>query len=159
MSLVEEDEHVEKSVAGSGPEPFSDLTLEKFSVAVKKSGRAIKVFLLDQKAVSGIGNIYANEALWLAKIHPEAKASSLSFQQIKDLYKATLKVLQDGLRLGGATIADEKYRNIYGERGNYDQGVRVYQRKGQPCQRCRHKIEYLRVGQRGTFICPHCQRL
>ncbi|HLD96564.1 MAG TPA: bifunctional DNA-formamidopyrimidine glycosylase/DNA-(apurinic or apyrimidinic site) lyase [Patescibacteria group bacterium] len=159
ISLVESDEDLEKIVAGYGPEPFSDLTLEKFSVAVKKSGRAIKVLLLDQKAVSGIGNIYANEALWLAKIHPEAKASSLSFQQIKDLYKATLKVLQDGLRLGGATIADEKYRNIYGERGNYDQVVRVYQRKGQPCQRCRHKIEYLRVGQRGTFICPHCQRL
>jgi formamidopyrimidine-DNA glycosylase len=159
ISLVASDEDLEKIVAGYGPEPFADLTLEKFSAAVKKSGRAIKVLLLDQKAVSGIGNIYANEALWLAKVHPEAKSSSLSDSQIKSLYEAVLKVLEDGLRLGGATIADDKYRNLYGERGKYAQVVRVYQRKGQPCQRCGHKIEYLKVGQRGTFICPNCQRL
>ncbi|KRT67402.1 MAG: DNA-(apurinic or apyrimidinic site) lyase/Formamidopyrimidine-DNA glycosylase [candidate division WWE3 bacterium CSP1-7] len=159
ISLVASDEDLEKIVAGYGPEPFADLTLEKFSAALKRSGRAIKVLLLDQKAVSGIGNIYANEALWLAKIHPEAKSSSISDSQIKSLYEAVLKVLEDGLRLGGATIADDKYRNLYGERGNYAQVVRVYQRKGQPCQRCGHKIEYLRVGQRGTFVCSNCQRL
>ena len=101
-----------------------------------------------------MGNIYANEALWLAKIHPEAKASSLSDSQIKELYKAVVKVLEDGIRLGGATISDEKYRDLYGERGRYEQAVRVYQRKGQPCPRCGTKIEYLKVAQRGTFTCP-----
>ncbi|OGC70972.1 hypothetical protein A3J33_00775 [candidate division WWE3 bacterium RIFCSPLOWO2_02_FULL_53_10] len=115
--------------------------------------------LLDQKAISGVGNIYANEALWLAKVHPEAKASSLSDSRIRSLYEAVLKVLGDGLRLGGATIADDKYRNLYGERGHYEQAVRVYQRKGQPCPRCGTKIEYLKVGQRGTYICPKKQVL
>lgn len=157
VSLVDSDADLDKIVAGYGPEPFTDLTPENFAAAVKKSGRRIKVLLLDQKAISGVGNIYANEALWLAKIHPEAKASSLSDSQIKELYQAVLKVLEDGLRLGGATLADDKYRNLYGERGHYEKAVRVYQRKGQPCPRCGTKIEYLKVAQRGTFICPKCQ--
>lgn len=159
VSLVESDEALEKIVAGYGPEPFKDLTPENFAAAVKKSGRGIKVLLLDQKTISGVGNIYANEALWLAKVHPEAKASSLSDSQIGELYRAVLKVLEDGLRLGGATISDEKYRNLYGERGNYEQVVRVYQRKGQPCPRCGAKIEYRQVAQRGTFICPKEQKI
>ncbi len=159
VSLVESDVDLEKLVAGYGPEPFKDLTLEKFRQALGRSSRRIKDLLLDQKVISGVGNIYANEALWSAKIHPSAKASSLSDSQIKSLYAAVLKVLEDGLRLGGATIADEKYRNLYGERGKYEQAVRVYQRKGQPCPRCRTTIEYLRVGQRGTFVCPRCQAL
>ena len=154
VSLVESDADLEKIVAGYGPEPLDDLNPENFAAAVKKSGRAIKVLLLDQKSISGVGNIYANEALWLAKIHPEAKASSLSDSQIKELYKAVVKVIEDGIRLGGATISDEKYRNLYGERGHYEQAVRVYQRKGQRCPRCGTKIEYLKVAQRGTFICP-----
>jgi len=158
VSLVDSDAELEKLVAGYGPEPFADLTLEKFT-NLSGSGRGIKVLLLDQKVISGVGNIYANEALWLAKIHPETKAASLSDSQIKSLYEAILKVLEDGLRLGGATIADEKYRNLYGERGHYEQAVRVYQRKGQPCPRCGTKIEYLKVAQRGTFVCPKEQVL
>ncbi|MDP1710446.1 MAG: bifunctional DNA-formamidopyrimidine glycosylase/DNA-(apurinic or apyrimidinic site) lyase [candidate division WWE3 bacterium] len=158
VSLVESDEELDKIVAGYGPEPFADLTWEKFQSAFSRSNRRIKDLLLDQKVISGVGNIYANEALWLAKIHPEARVSSLSDPQIKDLYEAVLKVLEDGLRLGGATIADEKYRNLYGERGHYEQAVRVYQRQGQPCPRCGTKIEYLRVGQRGTFVCPKEQK-
>ncbi|KKW26326.1 MAG: Formamidopyrimidine-DNA glycosylase [candidate division Kazan bacterium GW2011_GWB1_52_7] len=154
VGLVESDEELSKIVAGYGPEPFKDLNPDNFATAVRKSGRKIKVLLLDQKTISGVGNIYANEALWLAKIHPEAKSSSLSDSQVKDLYQAVLKVLEDGIRLGGATIADEKYRNLYGDRGHYEDVVRVYQRKGQPCPRCGTKIEYLQVGQRGTFICP-----
>ncbi len=154
IQLVESDEELSKIVAGYGPEPFKDLNPDNFAVAVRKSGRKIKVLLLDQKTISGVGNIYANEALWLAKIHPEARSSALSDSQIKELYRAVLKVLEDGLRLGGATIADEKYRDLYDERGNYEQVVRVYQKKGQACPRCGAKIEYLQVGQRGTFICP-----
>ncbi len=112
VSLVDSDADLEKIVAGYGPEPFADLTEEKFLTAIQKSSRRIKDLLLDQKTISGVGNIYANEALWLAKIHPEARASSLSDGQVKSLYEAVLKVLEDGLRLGGATISDEKYRNL-----------------------------------------------
>lgn len=159
VSLVESDEDLEKIVGGYGPEPLDDLTLEQFARIVQKTNKRIKDLLLDQKKISGVGNIYANEALWLAKIHPESKASSLSDPEIRALYKAVLKVLEDGIRLGGATISDEKYRDLYGERGHYEQAVRVYQKKGQPCPRCGTKIEYLKIGQRGTFICPKEQCL
>ncbi|HEB13956.1 MAG TPA: bifunctional DNA-formamidopyrimidine glycosylase/DNA-(apurinic or apyrimidinic site) lyase [candidate division WWE3 bacterium] len=159
VSLVDSDAELEKLVAGYGPEPLDDLTEEQFAGILSGSNRRIKDLLMDQKKISGVGNIYANEALWLAKVHPEVKASSLSDSQTNDLYKAVLKVLKDGLRLGGATISDEKYRNLYGERGNYEQAIRVYQRKGQPCLRCKTKIEYLKVGQRGTFICPKEQKI
>ncbi len=159
VSLVASDAKLKEIVAGYGPEPFTDLTLEKFKASLSGSSRRIKELLLDQRVISGVGNIYANEALWLAKIHPKARASSLSSPQVQELYQAILKVLKDGLRLGGATIADEKYRNLYGERGNYERVVRVYQRAGKPCPRCGAPIAYLRVGQRGTFICPKEQKL
>ncbi|GMR19155.1 MAG: bifunctional DNA-formamidopyrimidine glycosylase/DNA-(apurinic or apyrimidinic site) lyase [Patescibacteria group bacterium] len=159
LSLVESDAELEKIISGYGPEPLSDLTLKKFGGIVGKTRRRIKDLLLDQKAISGIGNIYANEALWLAKIHPLVPASDLTDRQVARLYRAILKVLEDGVRLGGATIADEKYRNLYGKRGKYGEAVRVYQRKGKPCPRCGTLIEYLKVGQRGTFICKKCQVL
>jgi len=124
INLVESDSALEKLISGYGPEPFADLTLEKFTKIVGSSKRRIKDLLLDQKAISGVGNIYANEALWLAKIHPLALASSLSKGEALGLYQAILKVLGDGLRLGGATIADEKYRNLYGERGEYEKADR-----------------------------------
>lgn len=154
LQLVETDEDLAKIVTGYGPEPLDDLTAGQFGEVLKKSRRRIKDLLLDQKKISGIGNIYANEALWVAKIHPQAIAAEISPQKARDLFNAVVKVLKDGVRLGGATIADEKYRDLYGGRGRYDSVARVYQKKGQSCPRCGSKIEYLRVGQRGTFICP-----
>ncbi len=157
ISLVESDADLEKLVLDYGPEPLSDLNPAKFAEIVRGSRRRIKVLLMDQKAISGVGNIYANEALWLAKVHPLTAAAALSDKQVKELYQALLKVLKDGLRLGGATISDEKYRDVYGERGKYEEVVRVYQKKGKPCPRCGTEIKYLKVGQRGTFVCERCQ--
>lgn len=157
INLVESDAKLAKLVSRYGPEPLDDLTEEKFAEILGKSRRRIKDLLLDQKKISGIGNIYANEALWLARVHPLRPAMGLSTRQVRDLYRAVLRVLKDGLRLGGATIADEKYRDLYGERGKYEQAVRVYQKRGKPCPRCGTKIKYFKVGQRGTFVCEKCQ--
>ena len=159
VQLIENDEDLAKIVAGYGPEPLDDLTEDNFAATLAKTRRRIKDLLLDQKKISGVGNIYANEALWLAKIHPETISAEIKPNKARDLFKAVVKVLDDGVRLGGATIADEKYRDLYGGRGRYDEVARVYQKKGQSCPRCGTKIEYLKVGQRGTFICPKEQVL
>ena len=146
---------VEKVIASYGPEPLDDLTLEKFREVVSKRKIAIKKLLLDQKAVSGIGNIYANDALWLAGVNPQQTANSLSASQLDSLFKAIEDVLREGLKTGGAS--DQWYRNAYGEKGSYQEHFKVYGRAGQPCLRCGTPIERIEVGGRGTFFCPKCQ--
>lgn len=141
-----------------GPEPLDDLTYQKFSEILQKSSRKIKEVLMDQKTISGIGNIYANDALWLAGIHPERKASLLTPAESQSIFCAIEKILQEGLKTGGAS--DQWYRQIHGEEGQYQEHFKVYGRAGEPCLRHpEQEILYKKVGQRGTFWCPLCQKL
>lgn len=159
IKLFKDEKEVEETLAKIGPEPLSgELAGEKFYTILQKTSRPIKIVLLDQKLISGIGNIYANEALFEAGIHPLTKANQLTKNQAANLYKAIEQILKEGLELRGATIADEMYRDAYGRRGGYERKVRVYQQAGKPCPKCGTKIEYFRVGQRGTYICPKCQK-
>lgn len=159
IKLFKDEKEIEDTLAKIGPEPLSgELDAEKFYVIAQKTSRPIKIVLLDQALISGVGNIYANEALFEAGIHPLTKANQLTKDQAIKLYKAIEQVLREGLEARGATIADEMYRDAYGQRGGYERKVRVYQQTGKSCPRCGAKIEYLRVGQRGTFVCPACQR-
>lgn len=159
IKLFQGEGEVEETLSKIGPEPLSkELNAEKFYSIIQKTSRAIKIVLLDQKLISGVGNIYANEALFEAKIHPLTKANQLTKDQAAKLYEAIEKVLKEGLAARGATIADEMYRDAYGRRGGYEEKVRIYQRVGKPCPECGGKIKYLKVGQRGTFVCPRCQR-
>ncbi len=140
-----------------GPEPFTMNTRE-FYQRTNKSNQKIKQFLLDQKQIGGVGNIYANDALWLAKIHPATKSSSLSLRQTQCLLKALISVMDESLEKGGAS--DMWYRHIHGEKGSYQEHFKVYGQKGRAC--LIHKktlIEYIKIGQRGTFFCPKCQRI
>lgn len=158
IKLFKDEKEVEETLSKLGPEPLTEeLDGEKFYSIIQRTARPIKVVLLDQKLISGVGNIYANEALFVAGIHPLAKANQLMRDQAIKLYEAIEQVLKEGLELRGATIADEMYRDAYGRRGGYGRKVRVYQQTGKPCPKCGTKIEYLRVGQRGTYICPKCQ--
>lgn len=152
-------------IARLGPEPVVDLknppenplTLIKFKEIVSSTKRAIKVLLMDQSKIGGIGNIYANDALWLAKIDPRKVANSLtSGEQIK-LYKSVLKVLNEGLKKGGAS--ELSYVKPDGNEGEYQKHFLAYGQKGQPCIRC-HKemIKKIMLGGRGTYYCPACQR-
>ncbi|OLC21147.1 MAG: DNA-formamidopyrimidine glycosylase, partial [Chloroflexi bacterium 13_1_40CM_68_21] len=117
---------------------------------------AIKVLLLDQRAIAGIGNIYAIEALWRARIHPLRRAGSLRADEIERLHEAIRWALRKGIRLGGASRRD--YVDARGNEGRMQREFQVYGRAGEPCPRCGRPIVRTVVGGRGTFHCPRCQR-
>jgi len=137
-----------------GPEPLSkEFTPQWLYSALHEKHRQLKPLLLDQTFLAGLGNIYTDESLHIAKLHPVAASDSVTMKQAKALHEAVLKVLKDGIRRNGASI-DWVYRG--GEFQNY---FRVYDREGEPCPVCRTKIQRLVVGQRGTHICPKCQSI
>jgi formamidopyrimidine-DNA glycosylase len=117
----------------------------------------VKAALLDQRAVAGIGNIYADEALWYARVNPLAPAGRLSGEQIAALREGVRKALRLGIRRQGATLRD--YRGADGVRGRMQEEFRVYGRDGEPCERCGTPIVKTRVAGRGTWYCPSCQAL
>ncbi len=142
-----------------GPEPF-DIDAKEFISRVTKSKRPIKLVLMDQTVVSGVGNIYANDALWEAQIHPNAPAPAISVDRLKKLYTGLIKVLTEGIKYGGATAADAKYIDLHGLGGHYQDHFRTYDRTGEKCLRKDGGIikKYV-LGGRGTYYCPKCQRL
>jgi len=137
-----------------GPEPFKDLTIEIFSQILKKNKTAIKPLLMDQTKISGVGNIYANDALFLAKINPKRSAQSLSEKETKTLFDALLKVLQKGIDAGGAS--EWHYVNVLGQTGKYQNFFLVYNKK--TCKNCKGKITKIKLGGRGTYFCQNCQQ-
>ncbi len=138
-----------------GPEPFKDLTFPIFAEIISSSNTLIKPLLMDQKKIGGVGNIYANDALFWAKIDPRRKAKSLSESEIQKLYIAVLKVLKDGLRFGGAT--EINFVNVLGQEGNYQNHFLVYGREGEKCRICGSEIRKIKLSGRGTYFCPKCQ--
>jgi formamidopyrimidine-DNA glycosylase len=140
-----------------GAEPLDEgFTPEGLARLLRGRRRAIKPLLLDQTVVAGIGNIYADEALWRAGIHPLRPADTLSAEEVARLHNGIRGALRDGLERGGSTLRD--YRNAYGAAGSNQQHFNAYDRAGQPCPRCGTPIVRTLVGQRGTHYCPECQR-
>jgi len=141
-------------ISGLGPEPLSDeFTAEVLYENLQSRQRQLKPLLLDQTFLAGMGNIYTDEALHIARLHPLAASDSVNREQAQALWEAIRAVLQEGILRNGASI-DWVYRG--GEFQNY---FRVYDRKGQPCPVCGTAIERLVIGQRGTHVCPNCQRI
>jgi len=139
-----------------GPDPLTaDFSLEKFQLLLSKSRRPIKLTLLDQSLVSGIGNIYASEILGAARIHPERKAFTLFPEERERIYQAMREILQEAVEQQGTSIAD--FRDIENEKGHYTSQLKVYRREGKPCLRCHSLIERIKLGGRSTYYCPHCQ--
>lgn len=138
-----------------GPEPLKDLTLEKFADIISKSNLVIKVLLMDQKKIGGIGNIYANDALFEAGIDPRQKAKSLTDVEARKLYDSILKVLQKSLDYGGSS--DENFVNALGQEGDYQKHALVYGREGEKCP-CGGVIQKIQLGGRGTYFCEECQK-
>lgn len=135
-----------------GPEPFDEtLTLDVFFQLLQRRKRQIKPLLLDQGFIAGMGNIYTDEALNMAKIHPLTRANQIGKKDAGVLLDSIRKVLEEGLRRNGASI-DWVYQG-----GDFQNYFRVYQRTGEPCPSCGTPVERIVVGQRGTHFCPHCQ--
>ncbi len=146
---------------GIGPEPLEkEFTFNIFREQLNKKLKGkIKMVLMDQSIIAGIGNIYADESLWRAEIHPEELISKLNNQQLKKLYKSIQLTLSKGIDLGGDSMSD--YRNIDGERGKFQERHRAYRKTGTPCSKkgCKGKIIRIVLGTRGTHFCNIHQKL
>ncbi len=150
---------VQSEVAKLGVEPFyKEFTVDYLTQVFSKTSRPIKLILMDQEKIAGVGNIYANDALFEAGILPAKPAKKLNNLEIEKLRKAVIKVLEDGLKFGGSSAADEAYIKPSGEKGEYQEHFRVYQRDGEKCRKCGGVIRRVNLGGRGTFWCPKCQR-
>lgn len=141
-----------------GPEPLSDeFTADDFVARLLRRPKSgIKAVLLDQTIIAGVGNIYADESLWGAKIHPETKVQDIPNTTVTRLYESLRKVLRLSIEKGGST--DRNYVNAEGKRGSYLAFANVFRREGQPCPRCGTTIVKAKVAGRGTHFCPKCQR-
>ncbi|MEI4829570.1 DNA-formamidopyrimidine glycosylase [Bacillus sp. FJAT-53711] len=143
-------------LADLGPEPFSDeLTPGYLRERMQKTARKVKVVLLDQRIVVGLGNIYVDEVLFRSRIHPEREASSLTNEEFETLYKEIVATLTEAVERGGSTI--RTYMNSQGQIGSFQERFYVYGKKGEPCVTCGTALEKTVVGGRGTHYCPVCQ--
>jgi len=150
---LEETSKIEKELEKIGPDPF-EASFEEFAKRLKR-GR-IKQALMNQEAVSGIGNIYSDEILWEAKIHPERKVQDLSAKELRDIYEVSKKILKTALEARGTSISD--YRDTEGKKGKYGDMRKVYRKEGEKCSRCGAIIEGKKIGQRTAHFCPSCQK-
>jgi formamidopyrimidine-DNA glycosylase len=154
---TDDDPYHHPLLASLGPEPLD----EGFSGAwLHRNGHRrttpIKCFIMDSRIIAGVGNIYANEALFLAGIHPRRAAGRLSEQRCQRLAESIRWVLNAAIEQGGTTLRD--FVNENGQPGYFQQTLSVYNRDGQSCRQCSTLIRLIRLGQRSTFYCPHCQR-
>ncbi|MCA9344291.1 bifunctional DNA-formamidopyrimidine glycosylase/DNA-(apurinic or apyrimidinic site) lyase [Candidatus Saccharibacteria bacterium] len=142
-----------------GPEPLEPTTTSKVfkQRLLRRKNSGIKAVLLDQTVIAGIGNIYADECLWMSKIHPETRTGSLSDAAMNKLFVHIKQVFTTSINSGGST--DKNYVNADGQKGSYLKFAKVFRREGQPCERCGSEIIKIKVAGRGTHICPKCQRL
>ncbi len=145
---------LDEVTGGLGPEPLADdFTARSLYEGLHSRHRLLKPLLLDQTFLAGLGNIYTDEALHLARLHPLARSESITPKQAGRLHEAIRAILQEGIRQNGASI-DWVYRG-----GDFQNHFRVYDREGKPCPRCGTRIRRIIVGQRSTHICPKCQKV
>ena len=153
-NAVEDDPFIKKLAK----EPWNMKAEELYNKLQRHKNSYIKAVILDQSIICGLGNIYADEALFAAKIHPERRSGSLSREETRQLLDSACDVMQKSIESGGSTMAT--YVKADGTRGDYlEKFSQVFRREGQPCPRCGNEITKIRVAGRGTHICPNCQEL
>ena len=159
FEIIKSENFLKKRFSHLGPEPFDSKFNEKYVYSFfKKKQKNIKNFLLDQSFVSGIGNIYANEILYLSKVNPKKKVGSMSKKDCKKLVSFSKKVLLAAINKGGSSIRD--FKNISGTKGSFQNSFKVYQREGLICKRskCSGAIQKKNISNRSTFFCNTCQK-
>lgn len=140
-----------------GPEPMDkNFNFEKFKNLISKKSGKIKQVLMDQNVVAGIGNIYSDEILWKARIHPFRPVDKLTLVELKSVFSAIKEILKKAVNLRGTSISD--YRDTGGKSGKYGEIRKVYQREGKPCFRCKMPIKRVKIGGRSAHYCPQCQK-
>lgn len=145
-----------------GLEPLSkEFTLHNFTLLFHKHSSQIKPFLLNQKYIAGLGNIYVDESLWEAKIHPQRLTSSLTDSEIRNLYKSIQEVLKKAISNLGTSLGrgQGNYASLHGKRGGHQYHLKVHRQKDRECPRCKTAIVKSVVAQRGTYYCPKCQKI
>jgi len=147
-----------KELKSLGPEPLEkSFTFQKFQEVLKQKKRKIKQILMDQTAIAGIGNIYSDEILFTAKIHPFKEVSKLNKLELKRIYQAIKKILKKAIELRGESISD--FRDLEGKKGYFDKIRKAYRREGEKCPRCGTQIKRIKLGGRSAHFCPKCQKL
>ena len=132
-------------------------TWPTFQMKLAEKAAKMKSLLMDQKFISGLGNIYSDEVLFAAGLRYDRMSDTLSSQEVRRLYRAIQETLQDAIRYRGTTLEDDAYVDLNGEPGAFQAELKVYGRAGQPCRRCRTPIESVKIGGRNAYYCPQCQ--
>jgi formamidopyrimidine-DNA glycosylase len=152
---VLDDKSLNNELSKIGKEPF-DLNFKYLKEIFSKTKRPIKIVLMDQEKIAGLGNIYANESLFLSKIHPLKPANKLKDSEIKNLLSSIKKVIKKAIKLQGTSF--RFYVKPDENKGGYQEEFLVYQRKNEKCLKCKSKIKYIKIGGRGSFYCSNCQK-
>jgi formamidopyrimidine-DNA glycosylase len=156
LYLVDSEEEV-KGIRGLGPGPLGkEFTRSIFQKMLSQKKTKIKPSLMDQKFLAGVGNIYASESLYKAKIHPQRVASTLDLEEVGKLYKSLREILKEAIKYRGTSV--DSYRDVKDKKGDYEARLKVYGREGKPCYNCGKPIRRIELGGRGTFFCPNCQK-
>jgi formamidopyrimidine-DNA glycosylase len=158
LSIEQMHNQIPKSVAHIAYDPFeAEFNIKNVIADISSRKSAIKPAILNQEIISGIGNIYADEALWRAKIHPEIICEDLSEDEIKKIINSAKAVMKSAIKAGGTSF-DQQYKNVNGASGYFSRSLSVYGRAGQPCSRCATLIRRIAFANRSSHFCPRCQR-
>ena len=158
VTTPEELEDQVPELAHLGFDPVDDMmSWTDFGEKLHERKTKLKTLLMDQKFVAGIGNIYSDEILFAAGLRYDRSSESLSSQEVRRLYRAMVETLQDAIKHRGSSLADEQYRDLFGEVGEFQSQHKVYDREGQACRRCRSTIVRVKANGRSSFLCPQCQ--
>ena len=157
LSLEEQNRGIPRCVEHIAYDPFeAEFDINQVVTKIKSKKCAIKPAILNQEVLSGIGNIYADEALWRAQIHPEVICEDLSEAEIKKVITSAISVMKSAIKAGGTSF-DQQYKNVNGESGYFSRSLKVYGREGEKCSRCGSTIHRIAFANRSSHFCPRCQ--
>jgi len=158
LTTPDELEEQVPELAHLGFDPVDDMmSWTRFGDLLAAKKAKLKPLLMDQKFVAGIGNIYSDEILFSAGLRYDRSSDSLSSQEVRRLYRAMVETLQDAIKHRGSSLADEQYRDLFGQLGDFQSQHKVYDREGHACRRCRSTIVRIKVNGRSSFLCEQCQ--